>query len=324
MNSIWKVVKIVIGVFSIIFCGILIYLVVDLGGDAKGILAIYQQVEGGKGDISKQLQFMKEYIQITGDITIALNTGLTKEQIDDLIDEGNPDDKDKDKDPEKDPQGGRTNFDSSNVDSAIASHCSSWGSKTSDWTYYNHGGSVYIWENQNGSWGNVKEPGGSTMQGAGCMWFVLSCAKSNVSGTVYGVEDILTDCGYTAKVDSAGSWSVSPKLPCVGQDSGKSLTDGTKCTIIAIGNKIGLNIEADKGSLPNSSSLDLNNNVYLCHVKNDNNLVIASGSMKQHWFLLVGSDGTNYQLANVKNGKEIISINTMNNLEIDHCYKIKR
>lgn len=101
MNKKWTIIKALIYLFTIMFCVILIYMVVDFGGDAKDILSLYHVVDGSKSEFPKQLQFMKEYIRVTGDITIALNTGMTPEEIEQIMDDEDSGWDDEDDDDEK-------------------------------------------------------------------------------------------------------------------------------------------------------------------------------------------------------------------------------
>lgn len=314
MNRKWVIMKALVTIFTIIFCILLVYMIVDFGGDAKDILSMYKVVDGSKDEFPKQLQFMKEYIRVTGDISIALNTGLTPEEVEYIMG---------DEDSGWSPGGGSGGGSGGDDSSGGQSDPDLSNKNSADWAEYTHNGSKYIWEYQNAKWSDAKAYTGDTIKSAGCMWFALSCAKSNISGTAYGVEDALTACGYTVSRDSNGVWKVSPRLPCVGNDPNKKLANNsTYSTVPSIGSKIGLSIGNDTITVPTDA--DFTNYIYIVHASSDSRNLVSSGG--QHWFVIVGTDSNgNYCLANIASGRsKTISKSDLAGTGLNHCYAIGR
>lgn len=87
-----SIVGFILRILYILMLILLIYLVIDFGGNSSDILSQYVNLTSdSKSDFSKSLQFLKTYTQTTGDITLALNTGMSKEDAEELLEEGNMD-----------------------------------------------------------------------------------------------------------------------------------------------------------------------------------------------------------------------------------------
>lgn len=92
-RSRWSLSRIILRLIFIMMCVILIYLLIDFGSNAGDIISLYAGLQqDSKTDFPKSLQFLRAYTQKTGDITLALNTGMTKEEIDEMLEEGDPND----------------------------------------------------------------------------------------------------------------------------------------------------------------------------------------------------------------------------------------
>lgn len=78
--------KIILRAFLIMGCIVMIYLMVDFGSTSKEILGVYMNLQtDSKSDFSKSMQFLRTYTQATGDLTLALNTGMSPSDAEDLF-----------------------------------------------------------------------------------------------------------------------------------------------------------------------------------------------------------------------------------------------
>lgn len=214
-------------------------------------------------------------------------------------------------------------FDGNNLDSALAEK---YGESTasSAWTTENVGGNIYVKQMQScGKFTMISDESSNTMSGAGCMWFACSQAASTWSGTLIGVEDLLTNVGYTVTYnESIGSYTTDKPLPFIGSHSGKKFPNGNPCTVDGVLSTVGI-------STSDNSSIDidkLNSGFYLVHASKDSDHLLSSGNGLQHWFLIVGTDDSgNYLIANGSGaaGKSHSCSIDYTNSKLDHCYYIE-
>lgn len=89
-NGMWSVTKILTKIIFVMLCIVLIYLLIDFGANSNDIIETYTRIkqDDSKSEFSKSLQFLRTYTIATGDITLALNTGLTPEEAQGIIDDG--------------------------------------------------------------------------------------------------------------------------------------------------------------------------------------------------------------------------------------------
>lgn len=327
-----SIVGFILRVLYILMLILLIYLVIDFGGNSKDILSQYMSLTSdSKSDFSKSLQFLKTYTQTTGDITLALNTGMSKEDAEELLEEGNIN-------VSGTPglsQGAGTHgimtaWDASNAWDAIEQHCKSWGytsgrgGNSPNWKVVDVNGSTYIWQSQNAIWSNVGSGGNNTMEKVGCMFFCLSAAASNLNGVVCGVEDVLAGLDYHVSFESStNKFKTQETVGRVGADSSYRHPNGTYASLFNMIEAAGLNYDKNEGEAKSIDESRLSSGMYLCHVMYDTGGVIASQSSGQHWFLIVGSDAQYYYIINVDQSKTRVEkdfINSrVNTNKLNHC-----
>ncbi len=167
------------------------------------------------------------------------------------------------------------------------------------WKVVGVNGRFFVVENQSSKWwGDVVSGSGSSMSSAGCMWFAISAMLSAKSDNVVTVSQLLKAVGYSVSYNSAGKYSVSEKLPCVGNDSGKKYANGAACTPSGIANSYNGRTLMDSGK-PNRTNLT-KGSVYLVHAQGDSKRIVSMTG--EHWFVITGYDSSSkaYQLLNCK------------------------
>lgn len=173
-------------------CVILIYLLIDFGSNAGDIISLYAGLQqDSKTDFPKSLQFLRAYTQKTGDITLALNTGMTKEEIDEMLEEGNPND-------DSDigiGGGGGGPIETPDLNGDLSNQVATLKNSGTYAAYYGKVLNVtsgYYWELQSGAYNKIYAGTvGNTIGGAGCFVYAICQAKSNLSGTVFTTVDLV-------------------------------------------------------------------------------------------------------------------------------------
>ena len=326
----WSVAGLIFKALCLMICIISLYLVIDAGSDATGIIRSYLGIENNsKSDFSKSMQFLRTYTQATGDLTLALNTGMSQEEAEEFYEEIKQPEVETPESPDSN-NGSPTPWDSSDPDAAITTHCNSWGyprtvGNSNTWQIVNHSSGTYIWQTQGSLWTEIGS-GSSSLKSAGCMYFCISAAICNTKGVVFGVEDMLKELGYTVSFQSnPPKFKTAEQMSYVGNHPGYKHPDGTDASLLALLDKFGLQ-HSDDGEIIDESKLS--SGMYLCHVKDETANRLSSSSSNEHWFLIVGADGQDYELANINLQKIKCDKGYVNGLngtsKMNHCVYISR
>lgn len=216
------------------------------------------------------------------------------------------------------PQTGGTTWDKDSVQDAIQAHCDAEGSNADAWAVEERASGTYLRMKQTDDWSEVIADTGSSVSKQGCMLFALAATIANYSNRVYGVDELLRDLGYKVNMDTSGKWQVDPKLPCVGLDPTAITPIGAYMKPESILSKCGYPCSSDGQKIEQDK---LANGYYLVHAKNDYGHVVSSSG--EHWFLIVGVDGSNYET--VCTSAKTVPISAFGSaFTINHCYYISR
>lgn len=314
MNRKWVIMKALVTIFTIIFCILLVYMIVDFGGDAKDILSMYKVVDGSKDEFPKQLQFMKEYIRVTGDISIALNTGLTPEEVEYIMG-----DEDSGWSPGGGSGGGSGEGNSGNFDSNFTSLSLSeqlnklkenegfnnihYKKMLNKVTIDNHDFAYETQSDSEGGWTSFK-PSDYTMGKAGCFYYASAALVGAIKGQVYTVEQVLKDLGCNVTWDSNGVFKVN-------NNRNVSSLAGSPTKLNQILTAAGTGKSATAVPSIDPSKL-ANGTMYLIYAtketRSSTKLYSSSSRFGSHWTAVVGiSDGQYIVLCNGKRGTLIDS-----------------
>lgn len=218
------------------------------------------------------------------------------------------------------PQFSNTTGSEAEIKNAIQEHCSAEGSKESSWKVYSHSTGTYLYMMQNEDWSDAKASNGSLISKEGCMLFACSSAVSNLTHQVYGVDELLRALGHYANMNNNGKWEAAPPLPCVGADSSKTSANGTTMLPESILARAGVKCSGDGATIEDSK---FTSGCYLVYTSNDSKKLVSESG--KHWFLIMGVNGDNYELACVGSGKETVPKSAVgSDFSLLHCYYVSR
>lgn len=303
------------------------------------VVNMYDKISGQSvsGSFNKKLAFVSALVNATGNADYALSIGFTKEEAEQMLESnafrtGYTDPVTGD--PMNTPTSGSTitPWSSSNWSEAVATHNMNYEStgtilKTDGWSY--ESGSGFLKQSQSsGSYWSSAGTSGNTLKDYGCLWFSLATIVTNVTGEVYGVENLLADVGYSISFVN-GKWKVTPNIGKVGVYPSYMHPGGTgdvpatakdilsKCTA---GISVSNNLDFDE--LENAT-FD-NGELYLVHIQNDTSHNMAAAPANEHWFIIYGKDNTNFFIANGAGNAKTSGVGSIEYAEgkLNHIYKV--
>lgn len=319
-----KILNLSESVKTLMLCGLGAVMLIFIIGyfNNADLYKLYTQLQStSTSNFDKKLAFVSSLVNSTGNADYALALGFTKEQADQMVTSNaygmgfqNPITGEPEQNPQ-DPNAPTQNltqvggppvvWTSSNWQEAVAEHNRQYEStgadlKTDGWSYGSNG---FLKQNQStGSyWGSAGRTG-NTLMDKGCMWFTLATIVTNVTGNVYGVENLLVDVGYTVSFSNK-KWQVSPTIIKVGQDSahrhpgGTGTVPSTPYDILAACNAgISVSSNLNFSELENCTFSD--GEMFLVHIADDTEGRMASTTNREHWFIIYGKSGTDFLIAN--------------------------
>lgn len=189
----------------LILVPIMIYLLIDVGSAAE-VFKQYDSIKGGtSSSFSRRLIFLNSYIQTTGDLSVGQTVGLSPDELEEMrqyTGYGNS-------------SSVNTKFPSGDIAEQIRQlkNNSSYNN-----TYYSKcikeitvNGSILAWEKQErGAWSSFS-PNEVSMSAAGCFYYATCALIGAKTGSIYTIEQLLTNMGGEVITSNSGEFTVTRK-----------------------------------------------------------------------------------------------------------------
>lgn len=192
----------VLWVFVIVLVPIMFYLIIDVGS-AGEIFKLYESMKpDSSSNYSKSMIFLSSYTRETGDTSLAVSVGIPEDEVWSVLPNGD----------QSTPFNNHFNSQAFDEQVRLLKEDRSYNN-----SYYSTmlivkevDGVKYAYENQTtGAWTSYS-PGSSSMSGYGCFYYASAALVGAEKGSVYTIEQLLTDLGGTVTVNSNGSFVVNP------------------------------------------------------------------------------------------------------------------
>jgi hypothetical protein len=288
-----KIFKIFMTILLIAFIILTVYLLIDSGSHGDLIKSYDAVKPDSTAGFSKTLQFLKTYTQTTGDLSVAMATGMSSEDAEELANGNNNNN-----------SNNNNNFSTLSLAEQVTALKTESGYNNSYYTNYlkqvSIDGHDYVWESQRtGAWSSFA-PNGDSVASAGCFLYASAALVGAEMGRVYTIENLLTDLGGTVTTDASGMFTVS--------NSPISRVGGDISTLNRILSSSGCGKTATTVSSIDGNKL-ANGTMYLIYATRANgsstNLYSTSSSWGAHWTAVVGVSSSSKYIVLCNGSREI-------------------